>query len=235
MKETKKWLLVVIYAVAMAWVESAVVYYLRTMIDRIDPHQAYPLNIAGGIGGVELIREAATLAMLAAVGWLAGSNRRARIAYATLAFGAWDIFYYVFLKVICGWPHSLSDWDLLFLLPLPWWGPVWAPVGIATLMILGGTLASQFDREDGPLWPGRRAWAVSAVGAFLALYVFMADSIRAVPQGARAVRDVLPMHFNGPLFLLALALMAAPVLELFRQFRQRKIITPPDLGQAAIG
>jgi hypothetical protein len=68
-----------------------------------------------------------------------------------LAFGVWDIFYYVFLKVLTGWPHSLMDWDILFLLPLPWWGPVIAPVSIAVLMILWGTAASQaegFTRND---------------------------------------------------------------------------------------
>ena len=27
-----------------------------------------------------------------------------------------------------GWPETVLDWDILFLLPLPWWGPVIAPV-----------------------------------------------------------------------------------------------------------
>ena len=54
----------------------------------------------------------------------------ARVGYAAIAFGVWDIFYYVFLRLISGWPRSLFDWDILFLLPLPWWGPVLAPVGM---------------------------------------------------------------------------------------------------------
>ena len=49
--------------------------------------------------------------------------------------------------MIGDWPKSLFDWDILFLLPLPWWGPVLAPVCIALLMIVGGTLASQSDRD----------------------------------------------------------------------------------------
>ncbi len=68
----KKWLTVVIYAAAMAWVESAVVYYLRTHIDRIVPYQANPLPIIGGFGPVEMLRELATLIMLFTVGALAG-------------------------------------------------------------------------------------------------------------------------------------------------------------------
>ena len=42
-----------------------------------------------------------------------------------------------------GWPRSLFDWDVLFLLPLPWWGPVLAPVSIAVLMIVWGTIVTE--------------------------------------------------------------------------------------------
>ena len=48
-----------------------------------------------------------------------------------VVFGVWDIFYYVFLRVLVTWPASLLDWDILFLIPLPWVGPVLAPVLIA--------------------------------------------------------------------------------------------------------
>ena len=78
--------------------------------------------------------------------------------YAALAFGAWDIFYYVFLRLISGWPRTLLDWDILFLLPLPWWGPVLAPVSIALVMILWGTLATQSDdavSDAFAAWPER--------------------------------------------------------------------------------
>ena len=44
----------------------------------------------------------------------------------------------------------------------------------------------------------------------LSLYVFMADAIRVSSQGAQAIRNVLPTTFNWVLFLIALALMAAP-------------------------
>src|SRR6185312_6153229 len=91
----RRWWLVVAYAVAMAWVESAVVYYLRTMIDRINPYQPNPLPMIGGMGPVEMVRELATLIMLFTVGALAGRNWRARFGYSAIAFGVWDIFYYV--------------------------------------------------------------------------------------------------------------------------------------------
>jgi len=217
-----RWLFVVIYAIAMAWVESAVVFYLRSMIDRIEPYQPDPLPVIGGFALVELPREFATMVMLVAVGFLAGRNWRARIGYAVIAFGVWDIFYYVFLKMICGWPHSLLDWDVLFLLPLPWWGPVLAPVLISLLMILWGTFATQFERMHTPALSNWRAWILNWAGVALALYVFMADSIAAARHGLEAVRTVLPEEFNWPMFCVALALMSAPVMQTGRQLLTRR-------------
>jgi len=133
----------------------------------------------------------------------------------------WDIFYYVFLKMMCGWPHSLLDWDVLFLLPLPWWGPVLAPVLISLLMILWGTFASQIERTHTPAVSNHRAWILNFAGVALALYVFMADSIAASARGLDAVRTVLPDKFNWPMFCVALLLMAAPVVAHGRQLLKR--------------
>jgi hypothetical protein len=205
------WVLVTIFAAAMAWVEAACVYDLRVLVDRLQPYQANPLPISGALGTIELAREVATLVMLAAVGWLAGGTVRARLAYAAIAFGTWDIVYYLWLKVMCGWPASLFDWDVLFLLPLPWWGPVIAPVSIAVLMIVWGTLTTASPDSSPGSPSGSRLWSAAGLGAALALYVFMADALRAAPYGLEAVRTVLPKTFNWSMFLVALALMAAPV------------------------
>jgi hypothetical protein len=219
MRDWKKWLTVVLYAAAMAWVEAAVVVYLRTLIGRLEPYQLDPLPNFGGLGTTEVIREVATMVMLLAVGWLAGRNARTRLSYAMLAFGVWDILYYVFLAIIGPWPHSLADWDILFLIPLPWWGPVAAPAAIAMLMATLGTLVTQFESEAHPLWPRARAWAVSAVGSGLALYAFMADALRVAGQGAEAIRNVLPTVFNWPVFGAALVLLAMPVADMLLQLR----------------
>jgi hypothetical protein len=211
-----RWLLVVTFAIGMAWVEAATVYYLRVMVDRVTPYQANPLPIRGVLGEVELVREAATLIMLSTLGALAGWTWRTRAAYTAIAFGVWDLFYYLFLKVISDWPTSLFDWDILFLIPLPWWGPVLAPVCIALLMIVCGTLVSARGNGPAPSIPST-AWSLNGVGVALALYVFMADSIRAVPQGLDATRMVLPQVFNWPMFVVAFALMAAPVAYVLRR------------------
>jgi hypothetical protein len=208
--ERTRWAIVMAFAIAMAWVEAASVFYIRALVDRIEPYQADPLPMNGALGNVELWREAATLVMIGTLGVLAGRTWRHRAGYAALAFGAWDIFYYVFLRLISGWPRTLLDWDILFLLPLPWWGPVLAPVSIALVMILWGTLATQSgdDATD-----ARWAWALACVGIVLALAVFMIDTSRARLDGRDAVLQVLPTTFNWPLFWVALLLMAAPALH----------------------
>ena len=216
-----RWVVVVVFAIGMAWVEAATVYYLRVMVDRVQPYQQNPLPIHGVLGQVELVREAATLVMLVTLGMLAGRTRRARAGYTAVAFGVWDIFYYLFLRIIGDWPRSLLDWDILFLLPLPWWGPVLAPVCIALLMIVGGTLASQCDPRRGSLTFTRSWWRLQAFGVVLALYVFMADALGALPQGFEATQTVLPTSFNWTLFCVAFTLMAAPVAQAAWRFRVR--------------
>lgn len=205
-----RWVVVVAFAIAMAWVEAASVFYIRALVDRIEPYQADPLPMNGALGRVELWREAATLVMIATLGVLAGRTWRHRAGYAALAFGAWDSFYYVFLRLISGWPRTLLDWDILFLLPLPWWGPVLAPVSIALVMILWGTLATQAgDGAAGGGW----TWALAGVGIVLALAVFTVDGWRALPDGRDAVLQVLPTTFNWRLFWLAVLLMVSPALH----------------------
>jgi hypothetical protein len=208
--ERTRWAVVATFAIAMAWVEAASVFYIRALVGRIEPYQADPLPLHGALGNVELWREAATLVMIAAVGALAGRTWHRRAGYAALAFGVWDICYYVFLRLISGWPRTLFDWDILFLLPLPWWGPVLAPVSIALLMILWGTLATQSsDAEIDAGW----TWVLGGVGIALALGVFMTEAWRALPHGRDAILQALPTTFNWPLFSVALLLMASPALQ----------------------
>jgi hypothetical protein len=213
----RRWIAVVVFAIAMALLEAAVVTYLRTFLDRVDPYQPSPLPLPAWLMRIEIAREAATVIMLAAVAWLAGRNWQTRFGYFLIAFGVWDIFYYVFLAPFSGWPRSLLDWDVLFLIPLPWWGPVLAPLSIAALMVICGTMITQFGKGETALWPELTWWYISLAGALLALYVFMADALHAPEWSEQALATMLPVAFNWPLFLLALALMCAPVASMFRK------------------
>jgi hypothetical protein len=214
MKVESRLVYVAVFAVAMAWVEAAVVLYLRVLVNRLQPYQPDPLPYFGGLGEPELIREGATLLMLLAVGWLAGERVRTRLAFSAFAFGVWDIFYYVFLIPLTGWPHSLLDWDILFLVPFPWWGPVIAPVTISLLMATGGVLTVLLNRREQPAC--RNVWMVFIAlgGTGLILYAFMADAITSSGHGLARAWQVLPANFHWSLFLSGLSLMAVPVADM---------------------
>lgn len=139
---------VLVFAVAMAYVESAVVVYLRAALGA-GTGDVFPIDLsreALQFGAIELGREAATVVMIAAVGWIVGRRGWERLAWAGIVFGAWDIAYYFWLWVFSGWPDSLATWDLLFLLPLPWAGPIWAPMLVSLLLVgFGLALARRYQ------------------------------------------------------------------------------------------
>jgi hypothetical protein len=212
------WLIVSIFAAAMAWVESALVLYMRMLVEHLELYRQGPLPASLGLSQTEFIREAATLIMLLAVGWLAGRGWQDRLGYTLLAFGVWDILYYLFLIPLTGWPQSPLDWDLLFLIPLPWWGPVLAPLSLSGLMILFGASLIRSCSRINVIWPSRPIWGLHLLGILLALYVFMAGSIHAVLQGLHATNYQPPAQFDWPLFVLALGMIASPVSAMLRQF-----------------
>jgi hypothetical protein len=193
-----------VYAIAMAYIESATVVYLRrvynitdltTSISRFDPQ----------ISSIELGRELATLIMLLAIGWTAGRHLQSRLGFTFFAFGLWDIFYYLWLKVFINWPTSFLDTDILFLLPLPWWGPVLAPVLIAVLMVLGGARAVIREEEGSKFQLKPVEWVCLIGGLLILLYTFMADALAALPADAQALSNLKPTSFNWPIYLVGFA------------------------------
>ena len=204
---TKRFLWISIYAIAMALFEAVVVVYIRGLLHITNDHV-----VLGPYVTMELWREAATLVMLVAVGWLAGRRPLERLVYGLFAFGLWDIWYYIWLKVWLDWPQTLFDWDTLFLLPLTWWGPVLSPVLIAVLICASAVLAMvRLARGEGLGFTPTRL-GLTAMGALLALYIFMSDSLHAFLQGRTDWDTLRPESFQWPLFLIALVLMAWPTL-----------------------
>lgn len=145
---------IVIFSVAFAFIESSVVIYLRHLLGASQPaiNQNDVLLLLPGVAFlqpqtaleiitnsqlllVEMVREASTMIILAMVALLAARGIKETLAYFFLAFGIWDIFYYVFLKLVIDWPKSFFDLDTLFLLPVPWIGPVFVPVIISAIMV----------------------------------------------------------------------------------------------------
>lgn len=198
---------VALLALAMAYLEAAVVVYLRHIYgitDLVRDVAAYDPRLAA----VEAGREAATLVVLLAVGLVAGRSPQARLGFALFAFGLWDILYYAWLRVLIGWPRTLLDQDILFLIPLPWWGPVLSPVLIALLAAAGGAMAVVHDDLKRALRPGPAGWCALGAGMLAALYAFMADALRALPASPEALSRLRPTAFNWPLYSAGLLAMA---------------------------
>jgi hypothetical protein len=127
-----------ILGIAMGFFEAAVVVYLRRLY--YPEGFRFPVVLASiDIALVELAREAASIVLLAAAARLAGAFFLERFAAFMVLFGVWDLLYYVFLKMILDWPESLGTWDVLFLIPVPWIGPVWAPVVVSLALVGAGS------------------------------------------------------------------------------------------------
>lgn len=146
--------IVFVFALAFAFMEAAVIVYLRHIVGFTPPpvgrdevalvlpgiaflkaNAAVKIIDSRTLLSIEMIREAATIVVLASVALLAGRKFLEKAAYFFLAFGIWDIFYYVFLRMTVGWPTGLADPDVLFLLPVPWVGPVFVPVLISLVLV----------------------------------------------------------------------------------------------------
>jgi hypothetical protein len=147
--------LVVVLAIAFGYIEAAVVVYLRQIFHPGGfrfPLVSFPLTAQSrSMVLVEVGREAATIILIFCAAYLSGHNRRQRLAYFLIIFAVWDIFYYAWLWVILGWPASIMDWDVLFLIPLPWAGPVLAPVLVSLMMLVLAALILYRDFFDMPI------------------------------------------------------------------------------------
>jgi hypothetical protein len=189
---------IVLFAVAMAYFEAAVVVYLRELF--YPEGFTYPLKlIPQRLIVIELLREASTLLMLLAVAVISGRRFWERFGYFLLVFGIWDIFYYVWLKVTIDWPSSLLEWDILFLIPIPWIGPVIAPVLVALLMSVTGFLITRLFALGFSFKPTVFSWVSAVVGTAAILYSFMRDT-------AASLHWQMPQPYWYSLLILGLVL-----------------------------
>ncbi|MBK9422501.1 MAG: hypothetical protein IPN44_15875 [Flavobacteriales bacterium] len=225
---------VTLFAVAMGFLESAVVVYLRAIY--YPAGFSFPLAVmAPKLVFTELLREVATMIMLLAPGALISRGRLERFAWFCWSFAIWDLFYYVFLKLLLDWPESLFTWDVLFLLPTVWVGPVLAPCIISFgLLFLAAIILARRERE-----PGYRLthwqWVLLVLAALVYFLSFIEGPLtylRSVAAGTSYVLDgattlgqYLPTSYRWSWFvvatLLAIAGMAGSLRAPFRNFGRR--------------
>jgi hypothetical protein len=203
-----------VFGTAFGYLEAAVVAYLRRLHEPVrqrfhpgrPPGDLFPLLTLDQLRAsaeqertlvTEIGREAATIIMLAAVALAVARNAGQWAAAFVIAFGTWDITFYVFLKLLLGWPASLFTWDILFLLPVPWAGPVLAPVLVSAAMISTGIWHLRSEARRAPIAIAGPQWAGIMAGAVVIVISFAMD-FRNVMAGA------MPHPFHWSVFLAGL-------------------------------
>ena len=227
----KTFITLFIFGIAMGYLEAVVVVYLREL--HYPQGFAFPLSIFTlETMWIEWGREFATIVMLIAIGIIAGKNFLQRFSYFLFTFAIWDIFYYVFLKLTLNWPQSLLTWDILFLIPVPWVGPVLAPVICSLTMILIGCMIV-FTEEQGytvtmKVWD----WVLMLLGAFIIFCTFIYDyfiiifheglasgfsNLTTNPHLQEMISQYVPTSYNWSLFLVGeILILASAVLSIRR-------------------
>jgi hypothetical protein len=189
---------VAIFGITMGYFEASVVVYLRALW--YPNGFSFPL-VEGRLDIllVEIGREAMSVGMLVAVGVLAGRTFFERFGLFCFAFGVWDILYYVFLKLMLNWPESLFTWDILFLIPIPWVGPVWAPVVCSVCFIISAIFIVRGEDQGKSLRPCSLDWGMAILGGLIVILSFC-------EEGVDIMRGGVPQSFAWHLFFLGMAL-----------------------------
>jgi len=200
-EDYKKLAIVGIFAIAMAFLESAIVIYLRRIY--YPSGFSFPLaHIENWVLNTEWIRELFTIVMLVSVACLAGKKIIGKFAYFLYAFAIWDIFYYIWLKVILNWPSSFLTWDLLFLIPFPWVGPVLAPVISSLTMILLALCIINLQDKNKKIEINFKEVALLILGILFILYTFLIDYLKVVGKGMEQVYSYVPSNYNWFIFII---------------------------------
>ena len=213
-------LALLLFGTAFGYLEAAVVSYLRYLHEPIvhrfypnrPPGELFPLltreqSATAGpwehkVRATELWREAASIIMLGGVAFAISTNPGQWVAAFVIAFGAWEITFYVFLKVLLDWPASLLTWDVLFIIPVPWVGPVSAPVLVAAAMIAAGIWHMRQEATGIPVRLGRWNWVGIVAGAGVIIVSFTLDYGNVAAGG-------IPQQFHWRVFAAGLILGTA--------------------------
>jgi hypothetical protein len=226
-----------VFSIAMAYLESAIVVYLRALY--YPEGFLFPLKLVEkNIVVTEFFREVATVIMLAGIGIMAGRRNIEKFAFFIYSFAVWDIFYYVFLKVLLNWPGSLFTWDILFLIPSPWVGPVIAPIiNSLTMILLAVYIVFYTEKKKNVMvrWP---EWTLLIAGSLVVIFAYTWEYLQfmlarfslAELLGIMSNKEILnygctyvPHHFNWYIFGLAEVMHLAAVWMFCKRMRREKL------------
>jgi len=208
------WTGLLVAAVAFGIVEAVLVMAYRTFLD--PRGSLFPLlPLPPALATWERLREAATLLLLGGTAHLACRRAASKVAAFLFLFGVWDVTYYIVLRGSLGWPRGGHDWDLLFLLPVPWIGPVYAPVVIAAVLIAVGTFVLQHEARRGVFRVHALHGVAAGVGGLLCVWSFVED------DAARAL-VALPSRYAVEFLVLGLAIGVGAFVDAVRRNRRAR-------------
>lgn len=201
-KILKRFLPVLLLGISFAYMEASVVVYLRTIF--------YPEGFEFPLSGfgmtplwrkllfTEIGREASTLVLMLTAAGAIGRSLRERFAIFMSLFAVWDIFYYIWLKVLIDWPGSIMDWDVLFLIPVAWASPVLAPVLVSVTMLVFGVLIVYREALSKPIRV-RRTDIIGFSGAVVVVIISLCTA------GPHISNPDYRSHFYWSLFAVGLS------------------------------
>lgn len=226
-----KLIIATVFSIAMAFLESAVVIYLRFLLYDAGGFK-FPLNDMPPVLIItELGRELATLIMLFAVGYMLAQTKLSRLAWFLFCFAIWDIFYYVFLYVLLDWPANITDWDILFLLPVAWYGPVLTPCLVALSMIGLALIIVNYEHKGAIRRLRKREWGAMVIGCLVILFTFMwpcyeyagwlsggeSWSLPGASQLVKAGLSYIPESYDWALYYTGLGILVSAILVYWRR------------------
>ncbi|HOW36764.1 MAG TPA: hypothetical protein PLK34_00750 [Candidatus Pacearchaeota archaeon] len=229
--------IITFFAIAMGFLEAVVVVYLRRIYYSFGFD--FPLKgfIEPEILNIEWIREFATVIMLLSVAILAGKKFYEKFAYFLYAFAIWDIFYYISLKLTLNWPESIFTWDLLFLIPWPWIGPVLSPILWSVLFVIFTLLVISFRDKKIKVKFSALEITLFVLGVFITLYTWLYDYGKLIIGGGytkdfftltensqfmQAITTYVPTNYNWPAFILGLALALTSLFLFYIRTKNQK-------------
>ena len=223
-----------IFAIAMGILEAIVVVYIRQLY-----HPAgfdFPLKATSPeLVHSELIREITTIIMLVMIALIAGKNFLQKLSYFIYCFGIWDIFYYVGLKLFLNWPPSFFTWDVLFLIPVPWIGPVLAPIICSLTMILLAMCIVYKQEKGYEVRLKFSGWTLIIVGAATIFSSFIWDYTGIIISGGflsdywtlvtnekfyDIVTKYIPAYYNWYMFAVGEILIVTAILLIIKRAKK---------------
>lgn len=219
--------------IGLAYIESAVVVYLRELI--YPQGFTFPMPVVNQLViKTEIWRELATLLILTSIGAIAGRRFTEKFAWFIYSFAVWDIFYYVFLKLLINWPESFMTWDILFLIPITWSGPVITPLIVTVLMIILSFVIFYYESKNKAIitWSD---WSILLIGSILLIIAFCWDytsfifkghtwqQLNALSNEELTVISALyvPQSFNWWMFSVAVVVLFAGITGIFIRNKMR--------------